>query len=119
MRVFRTQMEMEVHYLLRSLSNVSVETSISLKLVFQSTKFLVPQKLLSLILIFKLLQPSVYSCNGRCLIGKHHCLEYTLLRHSINKGAFSAGDCYEYSPNLWVLYHAYLGVSTRSPLQSD
>jgi hypothetical protein len=86
---------MEAHFLLRSPSNVSVETSTSLKLVFQSTKFLVTQKLLSFILIFKLLQPSVYLCNSRCLIGKHHCLEYELLRHTINKGAFPAEDCCE------------------------
>ena len=98
---------MEVHFLLRSLSNDSVENNVSLKLVFQGTKLLAPQKLLSFILIFKLLQLSVYFlCNGRCLIGKQHCLEYKLLRHSINKGAFPVGDCYEYVPGLWVLYGA-------------
>jgi len=90
---------MDVHFLLHSLSNVSVA---SLKLVFQSTIFLVPQKLLSFILTFKLLHPSVYVCNRRCLIGKHHCLEYELLRYSINKGAFPAGDSCECAPRLWV-----------------
>jgi len=78
---------MEVHFLLRSLSNVSVESSSGWKLVLQSTKFLVSQKLLSFVLICKLLLPSVYLCNGGCLIGKHRPL------HTINKVAFPAGDC--------------------------
>ena len=74
---------------------------------------------MSFIVIFKMLQPSVYLCNGRCLIGKLHCLEYELLSYTIKMGAFTAADCCEYAPRLWVLYRAYSGVSTRSPLQND
>lgn len=47
-----------------SLSNISVETNTSLKLVYQSTKFLVSQKLLSFIPIL-----SCYCLRCTCVMG--------------------------------------------------